>query len=114
MKEVTLNVLERVLMIGMFNNKESKTDIETLRAVLDDVKEVALSEEEKKEINIQDVYGDDGKTVVSLKWDKSIDKTLKLSPKTVEFIKAFIKDKSDKKELGVGDAPLLMIEDKLK
>lgn len=114
MKEVVLNVLERVLLIGIFNNKEAKTDIETLRAILDDVKEVSFSDEEKKEINIQDVLAEDGKTVVSLKWDKSVDKTIKLSSKTVEFVLAFIKGKSDAKELGVADAPLLGIEDKLK
>ncbi len=114
MKEIVLNVLERILLIGIFNHKESKTDIETLRAILDDVKEVSLSDEEKKEINLSDVLGEDGKTVVSLKWDKSVDKIIKLQEKTVKFILDFIKDKSDKKELGVGDVPLLGLEDKLK
>lgn len=114
MKEITLNILERVLLIGIFNNKEAKTDIETLRAILEDVKEVSISEEDKKEINLQDVLGEDGKSVVSLKWDKSVDKVVKLSPKTIEFILNFIKTKSDAKELGVGDAPLLGLEEKLK
>lgn len=131
MKEVILNILERILVIGIFNNKESKTDIETLRAILDDVKEISLSDDEKKEINFRDVFknkngveisqeeylsliksGEDGSQ--SLAWDKSVDKTVKLSVKSVEFILNFIKVKSDNKELGVGDAPLLSIEEKLK
>lgn len=116
MKEFTFNIVERVLLIGIFNSKESKMDIETLRGVLDDVKEVAISEEEKKDINLQDVYGegDDEKKVVSLKWDKSVDKTVKLSNKTVDFVLNFIKVKNDNKDFGVADAPLLSIEDKLK
>ncbi len=114
MKEVTLSILERILLIGIFNHKESKTDIETLRAILDDVKEVSIGEEEKKEINLQDVLGEDGKTAVSLKWDKSVDKTVKLQDKTIKFVLDFIKTKSDNKELTVTDAPLLGIESKLK
>ncbi len=113
MKEATLNVLERILLIGIFNHKESKTDIETLRAILDDVKEVSLSEDEKKEINLQDVLDAEGKPT-SLKWDKSIDKVVKLQEKTVKFVLDFIKNKSDNKELMVADAPLLGIQDKLK
>lgn len=113
MKEVKLNVLERILLIGIFNNKDSRTDIETLRAILDDIKEVSLSEEEKKDINLQDVLDEEGKPA-SLKWDKSIDKMVNLSGKTMEFVLAFIKTKSDAKELGVADAPLLEIETKLK
>lgn len=110
MKEVTLNVVERIMMIGMFNLV--KNDAETLRAVLDDIKNISLSDEEKKEINIQDVIGEDGK-VASLKWDKSIDKTVTLQEKTVKFVLEFIKTKSDNKELGVADAALLEIQSKL-
>lgn len=116
MKEATFNIVERILLIGIFNSKDSKMDIETLRAVLEDVKEVALSEEEKKEVNLQDVMGEgpDAGKVVSLKWDKSIDKAVKLSSKTVDFVLNFIKVKSDNKDFGVADAPLLEIEAKLK
>lgn len=113
MKEVTLSVIERIFLLGMFNNKDSKHDMETLRDILDDIKGVSLSEEEKKEINLRDVLDSEGKTE-SLKWDKSIDKLVKLSDKTVKFILSYIKEKSDKKELGVADAPLLEIESKLK
>ncbi len=113
MKEITLSLVDRIFLIGIFNQKEKGHDIETLRAILDDVKEVSISEDEKKEINLQNVLDKDGK-VESLKWDKPLDKVVKLSEKTVKFILDYIKEKSDRKELGVADAPLLEIESKLK
>lgn len=113
MKEASFSIVERILLLGIFNQKDKGMDIETLRAVLDDVKEVSLSEDEKKEINLQEVAGEDGKPS-SLKWDKSIEKTISLQDKTVKHVLDFIKSKSDSKELGVADAPLLEIESKLK
>lgn len=110
-KEITLPVIERIMLIGIFN--QVKGDVETLAAVLEDIKEVSLSDEEKKDINLHDVLGDDGK-VVSVAWDKSIDKVVTLSDKSIAFVNEFIKTKGENKELGVADAPLLALIEKLK
>lgn len=110
MKEVVLSIAERLLLIGVFNSV--KGDVVTLRAVLEDVKDVAIGDEEKKEINLREVKDADGK-VTSLAWDKSEEKTVKLSESTVKFVLDFIKSKSDSKELTLADQPLLLIEEKL-
>lgn len=111
MKQLELNVTERILLIGIFN--QVKGDIETLQSVLDDVKNVSLSEKDKKEINFREVKNDNDE-VVSYAWDKSDPKKISLSDKTVKFIIKFIEDKSKESALTVADAPLLETLKKLK
>ena len=109
-KTIELNIAERILLIGIFN--QVKGDIETLQAVLEDVKGVSMSEEEKKEINFREVL-EDGK-VVSFAWDKSEPKDISLSEKTIAFVNKFIDEKSKEGVLTVADAPLLKIFEALK
>lgn len=110
-KSIELYITERILLIGIFN--QVKGDIETLQAILDDIKEVSLTEDEKKEINFREVKDEEGKTT-SFAWDKSEPKEITLSEKTVIFVNKFIDDKSNTGELTVADAPLLEIFKKLK
>ena len=67
-KTIELGIAERILLIGIFN--QVKGDIETLKSVLEDVKGVSISEEEKTEINFREVKNEEGKTT-SFAWDKS-------------------------------------------
>ena len=111
MKPIELNIGERILLIGVFN--QVKGDIETLQSVLDDVKDVSLTEAEKTEINFREIKNEEGVTT-SFAWDKSDPKEVTLSEKTVIFVTKFIDDKSKAGELTVVDAPLLEIFKKLK
>lgn len=110
MKEIELGIAERVMLIGIFN--QVKGDIETLNAVLEDVKGVSLTEDEKTAINFREEKDKDG-VVTSLRWDTSPVKTITLSEKTVKFAVKFIDEKSTKEELTLADAPLLEIKKKL-
>ena len=110
-KTIELGIAERILLIGIFN--QVKGDIETLKSVLEDVKGVSISEEEKTEINFREVKNEEGKTT-SFAWDKSDPKEITLSEKTVNFVNKFIDEKSKGEELTVVDAPLLKIFELLK
>lgn len=111
MKEITLDVAQRIMFLGMLN--QVKNDIETLGAAIEDTKGLVLSEAEKNETEFEEIKTADGKGVESFKWSKSIDKTVTLSPKTVEYALGFINQKSEAKELTMADAPLLEIKKKL-
>lgn len=110
MKEITLDVAQRIMFLGMLN--QVKNDIETLGAAIEDSKEIALTEADKVEMGFAEVKNAEGQ-VVSFKWEKSLDKTVTLSPKTVEYALGFINQKSEAKELTMADAPLLEIKKKL-
>ena len=110
-KTIELQITERILLLGIFN--QVKGDIETLSAVLDDVKAVSMSEDEKKEVNFREVKNEEGQ-VVSFAWDKSEPKEITLSEKTIKFVNKFIEDKSKAQELTLADSPLLEIINKLK
>lgn len=107
-KTIEIGIAERIQLIGVFN--QVKGDVETLQSVLEDVKEVSISEEEKKSINFREVKNDEGVTV-SLAWDESPAKSVTLSEKTVEFVLKFV---ANAKELSIADAPLLEVNKKLK
>ena len=109
-KTITLGIAERVMLVGVFN--QVKGDVETLAAVIEDVKEVGLTEEEKTEIGFREIKDKDGVTQ-SLAWDKTPQKEIKLSEKTVKFVTKFIDEKSKEEALTLGDAPLLEIKKKL-
>lgn len=111
MKPIELNIAERILLIGIFN--QVKGDIETLQAVLEDVKEVSLTEEEKTEIGFREIKNEEGQTT-SFAWDKTEPKEITLSKNTTKFVTKFINEKSKNEELTVADAPLLEILKKLK
>lgn len=112
--KVSLNVGERVMALGIFN--QFKGDIVTYKAILDDVKETALTEVEKKEINFREEdgpIGSDGQPVKLIKWDKQVDKSIDLSSETAKWLKEFITKKSTDKEITLNDAPLVGLLDKL-
>jgi hypothetical protein len=129
MKEVSLNIGERIVLINIFN--QVKNDIVTLRAVLEDSKDIAVGEEEGKEINLRNVYFNketgvevtldeaksleaEGKQVASqIKWDSSTEKVASLSAESVKCVLDFIKTKSEAKELTLADVVILSLEEKL-
>lgn len=116
MKEIEVGIAERIMLVGVFN--QVKGDVETLQAVLEDVKEVSISDAEKEEIGFEEVKGidpqDGVEKTLSLKWNKTPLKKVTLSEKTVKFILKFIDDKSKAEELTLADNALLEINTKLK
>lgn len=110
MKNISLGIAERIQLIGVFN--QVKGDVETLQAVLEDVKEVSITDEEKTSSNFREIKDETGK-VVSFAWDATDAKSLDLSEKTVAFVLKFIDEKSKAQEFTVADAPLLEINRKL-
>ena len=110
-KKIEIGIAERVQLIGLFNNV--KGDIETLQTVLEDVKQVSISEEEKTEIGFKEIKDEEG-NVVSFAWEKTPQKEITLQEKTIAFILKFMDEKSKKEELTVADAPLMEIYKKLK
>jgi hypothetical protein len=107
-KTIELGIAERIQLIGVFN--QVKGDVETLQAVLEDVKEVSISEDEKKAINFREVKNEEGITT-SFAWDESKAKSITLSEKSASFVLKFIENA---KELSISDAPLLEVNRKLK
>lgn len=110
-KTIEIAIAERIQLIGVFN--QVKGDVETLQSVLEDVKQVSLSDEEKATINFREVKDENG-VVTSFAWDASPQKAITLSEKTVAFVLKFVDEKSKSEELTIADAPLLEINRKLK
>ena len=113
MKKIILEIPERILLIGIFNDRNLKGDIETLKAVLDDIPKISLSEDLKKEIGFEEVKDELG-NVVSFKWDKPESIEVELNEKTINLVINYIKEKSDAKLLTVADHALIVLNDKLK
>ena len=124
-KTAKFTIGERLAMESMFNLFKGTTA--ELAAILSDVKEAVVSNEEWIATKGQ-VIGPDGKAKDvgsrrdatngdSLKWDPTLtetDKELTLQSETVEYLKRAIKEKSDKNEITLTDLPLLSIQDKIK
>lgn len=113
MRNITLEIPERIVLIGIFNDKELKGDIETLRAVLDDIPKISISEEEKKEIGFTEIKDADGE-VSSFKWDKPNPIDVELNDKTIDLVVKYIDLKSKANQLSLTDYVLFNLFDKLK
>lgn len=112
MKEITLNIVERITVLNTFDT--FKGSIVTYKAILDDVKDLALTDEEKAEINFQTVAEEkDGQTFTSFKWEKSIDKSVKLSSESVKFLVDTIKKKDEAGEITLKDGAFVTLLEKL-
>lgn len=109
---ISLSIPERIQLVGVFN--QVKGDIETLQAILEDVKEVSISAKEKEEISFEEIKDEGGQTT-SFTWKNDVakPKEITLSDKTVAFVKKFVDEKSKAQELSLNDAPLLEINKKL-
>lgn len=107
--EIEVGLAERIQLIGAFNSV--KGDVETLRSVLEDLKEISITEEEKTESNFRETG--DGQ-VRSFAWDKDIPKKVKLSQKTADFLMKHIEARSTEGSLALSDMPLLNVQEKIK
>lgn len=111
MKEITMTIKERIHTINLFDS--FKGSIVTYKSLLEDVKEVEFSEDEKKEIEYKaEKVGN--QVVFNWNQEKNIDKKIKLSIPTVKYITDTIEEKDKKGELTMQDGPLITLSEKLK
>jgi len=127
MKTVNLTIGERMKALELLNPNSSKFDLPTLKSVLDDVKNIAVLEDEEKEkttkalqdgtdvrkMTPEEIKALPAGTQVFLKWDDAYLKEIQLDQLTVGALVAIIKQKSDAKELGLGDGTVVTLDKKL-
>lgn len=108
-KAVTMNIGERVAALKLFDSY--KGGLATLRVLLEDVKQLPISEEEWKEAELTKTEQPDGSE--TWKWNEKVNKDVTLQPESVEYLKNAIKVKSDDGEITLQDIPLSTLEQKL-
>ena len=112
-KTVTLTIGERLAALKIFDAfKGSVTELST---ILDDVKQVAITDEEWKKAKREIIKGKNEKGEETQQWqwqeaDKSTWKELTLAPETVAYLTKSIKDKND---VTVADVALISLNKKL-
>ena len=109
-KTIKIGIAVRVQLIGVFN--QVKGDVETLEAVLKDIPQVSLSEEDKKKCKFAEVLDKDG-NLTSYKWDTPFETDIELSDKSVAFFTKHFKEKNKAQQLSLADAPLMEINKKI-
>lgn len=115
MKTVELNIADRLVLLGLFDNFKSvgsfTSNFEKMAKALDDIKLIGLSEEEKTAAKIVEIPPTET-TPGQVKWDPEYTetKTVELNDSTVEFVRAYIADKDSKGEVTLADRNLLHIK----
>ena len=116
MKKITFTISERVRLISILN--EFKGNLDTLAAIMDDVKKVRIDEEEwkKAEMVTEVVKNDKGEDVQQLRWNdqKGGEKEIDLEKDTLKFLKGKIEEKDKAGEITLADVILVSINSKLK
>ncbi len=113
-KTVTLSLGERIAALKIFD--QFKGSMVTMKALLEDVKQLPVTEEEWKTANLvkTPIKGQDGSEQEQWKWDETVSKDVTFQPETVEYLTASIKAKSDAGEISLSDVALVSLSDKLK
>ena len=123
MKTVTLNISDRYKALSILDNfKGSMAD---LSHILDDVKVLVVTEEEWTQAGkVEHYFNEQGQEVPkgdpsvksgNLTWDneKGPQKACELNQSTVDYLKTFIKEKDDAKEITVADKDLIHLQQSL-
>jgi len=106
MKELKLNVPERLVALGIFNNPQNKVATSELKVYLDDVGKFRLTLEEKAAVKWEDITNNEGE-IISVKWNEE-----GVEPKAIEideFVRAFLQEKLEKLEGSAADPLALSI-----
>ncbi len=120
-KEIILTIGERLGAINILN--AGKFSNEQLASVLDDIKKLAISEEDWKTANLTKTPSDEevknmspeqrAITQQTWKWDEKVEKTLELTVETSALLLEKIREKSTNKELTLQDGALLTLQKKI-
>jgi hypothetical protein len=114
--KIKLTVSERLRLITMLN--EFKGNLDTLVAILDDVKKIKIEEKEweKAERVVEVVKNEKGEDISQWRWndEKAGDKEVELDKDTVKFLKSDIEKKDKNGEITLQDVVLIELNKKLK
>lgn len=102
-KTLSLNISERLSALAILNS--FKGDLDKLSFILEDIKLFGISEEEWEAAGKTQTPVEGKEGTYQLQWDneKGGLKDITVNLVTSDFIKSFIKEKSDKGELGIED-----------
>ena len=112
MKTLNLNVVQRLTMINVLDQFKSvgkfTSTMEKLAHMLDDVKNLSFSEEEKTAAKISNDPEKPG--VVHFDPTYTETKAVEFNDSTLDFVKAFLDDKDEKGEVTTADVSLLELK----
>lgn len=108
-KTVNINIGERLAAIKIFD--AFKGGLATLRVLLEDVKQLPITEDEWKEAGLTKTAQPDGSE--TWKWNETVTKDVTFQPESIEYLKEAVKVKSDSGEITLQDIPLSTLEQKL-
>ena len=112
-KKIVLTIAERFTLTGILDSY--KGGMTGLASILNDIKEVIVSEDEKKAMNfrIEPENPKEGE-VQKFKWDQPApDKEVSFEQPTLDYVLQFIKDKDEKGEVTLSDIALLSLKEKI-
>jgi len=113
---IKLTISERHRTIILLN--EFKGNLDTLVSILDDIKKLAITDEEwkKAERAVEIVKNEKGEDVSQWRWNdvKGGEKEIEFEKKTLEYLKETIDKKDKAGELTLADALLVSLNNKLK
>lgn len=116
-KTVDLTISERFATTKIIN--EFKGNLTQLSTLLDDVKKIAITEEEWKAANLVKTQLTDNAGNLTgqenLQWEdlEGQEKTIELDAATITYLTDEIKKRSDANEITVGDVALISLNKKL-
>lgn len=113
---IKLTISERHRTIILLN--EFKGNLDTLVSILDDIKKLAITDEDWKRAEkvIETVKNEKGENVPQWRWSdiKGGEKEIEFEKKTLEYLKETINKKDEAGELTLADALLVSLNNKLK
>jgi hypothetical protein len=111
-KTVELKLIDRLALLVLLDGFKSvgsfTSNIEKLAHMLDDVKQVGISDEEKAEAKLVT----DPVNPQLLRFDETYAKTksVEFNDSTVDFVRAYIKDKEDQGQITAADKNLIELK----
>ncbi len=100
MKTLSVNIPERLIAVGVFNNPENKVATSDLKVYLEDASKFRLTQEDKEAVKWEDIKDEAG-VIVSVKWDEA-----GVEPKSIEiddFTANFLKEKLSATEVSAAE-----------
>jgi hypothetical protein len=115
MKKISFTISERMRIIALIN--EFKGNLDTLSAIMDDVKKVKIDEEEWVKAERKDlvVKNEKGEDTSAIQWsdDKGGEKELEFEKDTLTYLQGKIKEKDKAGEITLQDVVLISLNKKL-
>lgn len=109
MKKINLSVIERLKMVQLLS--EFRGGLDKLAVVLDDIKKVSLSEQERSDVDLKTVVEND---VSMLKWDSTKENLVATEIELQDITVDFLREKLSKGEFGIADVVVFKINEKIK